>query len=458
MTKYDKKDYLKFNMKSIVSKLSPPQLIMIVFFILIIIGTALLMLPVSSSGPHSVTFLDALFTATSAICVNGLVVVDTGLTYSTFGQGIIMILIQIGGLGFMTLGVIIAIVLGKRIGLKQRLIIQQTTHSNSSSGLVKLCLYIACIAFVFEAVAVCVLTTRWMAELGLKDAFFHASFYSISAFNNAGFSIWSDSLSEFIDDPVVNLTIMGLFISGGLGYIVIVEIFRKRNWKKLTLHSKIVLVSSGALLLTGFLLIYALESMNPDTFGQLTWSERLWSGWFQSATARSAGFNTIDINSMLSSSQLVLILLMFIGASSGGTGGGIKTTTFFVLLLATFTTFRGGGQIHAFERKIPSETIMRALAVVISSLSFVFLVALLLTVTEGIHEEHFMEVLFEATSAFSTAGLSMGLTSELSSVGKCIVIVTMFIGRLGPLTLAYALAKKKRKSKLGYAEDQVLIG
>lgn len=454
----NQKTLLKINVSQMTNKISPPQFVMLVFLSLILIGTFLLALPASSQSGLSIGLVDALFTATSAVCVNGLVVVDTGSVFSTFGQVVIMILIQIGGLGFMTMGVIIAILLGKRIGLRQRLIIQQTTQSKSSSGLVKLCLYIVCIAFAFELVAVTVLTLRWMGDMSFSDALYYAIFHSISAFNNAGFALWSDSLSDFVNDPIVNLTIMWLFVSGGLGYIVIVELIRKRKWKILSLHTKIVVVSSGSLLVIGFVLVFALETLNPSTFGQLSVFERIWSGFFQSATARSAGFNTIDISSMLSASQLVLIILMFIGASSGGTGGGIKTTTFFVLILATINTFRGGGQIHAFERKISTDVIMRALAVVMSSILCVLIVALLLTVTEGIYEEHFMEVLFEATSAFSTAGLSMGLTSELTDAGKAIVTVTMFVGRLGPLTLAYALAEKKRKSKLGYPEDHVLIG
>ena len=445
-------------LNQLTNRMSPPQFIMLVFLLLIFIGTILLALPTAASSGLSVGLLDAFFTATSAVCVNGLVVVDTGSTYSVFGQIVIASLIQIGGLGFMTMGVLLAILLGKKIGLKQRLIIQHSTQSKSTSGLVKLCLYIFCIAFAFEAIAAAILTFRWAGEMGWGQAAYHAVFHSISAFNNAGFALWSDGLSSYIGDPVVNLTIITLFVAGGLGYIVIVEIFRKRSWKKLSLHSKIVLLSSGILLAVGFALLLLLESFNPETFAGLNWSERGWAAFFQSATPRSAGFNTLDINSMLSSSQLLIIILMFIGASSGGTGGGIKTTTFFVLILATVNTFRGGGQIHAFERKISIDIVMRALAVVVSSLLCVLIVSLLLTITEGMYEDHFLEVLFEATSAFSTTGLSMGLTSELTPLGKVIVAVTMFIGRLGPLTLAYALAKKKRESKLGYPEDHVLIG
>lgn len=438
--------------------MSPPQLIMLVFFTLIIIGTTLLVLPYSSSTGRSIGLLDALFTATSAICVNGLVVLDTGSVFSTFGQVIIMILIQIGGLGFMTFGVMVAIVLGKRIGLKQRMIIQQTTHSTSAQGLVKLSMYMVLIAFAFEALATIILTLRWQQDVGWGQAAYYALFHSVSAFNNAGFALWSDSLTPFVGDPIVNITIVLLFIIGGLGYIVIVDVFQKRSWKKLSLHSKVVLVGTGTLSLLGFLFIYFLESWNPSTFGQLSESEQVLAAFFQGITPRSSGFNTIDIGSMLAASQFFIIILMFIGAASGGTGGGIKINTLVVLILATIQTFRGGGQIHAFKRKIAGETVMRALAVVMSSLVVVLGVSLLLTISEGMLEEHFLEVLFEATSAFSTTGLSMGLTSELSPVGKVIVAITMFAGRLGPLTLAYALAQKKRTSKIGYAEDHILIG
>lgn len=438
--------------------LSPPQFIILIFISLIMLGTILLNLPFSSSNGESIGWINALFTATSAVCVNGLVVMDTGSSFTFFGQIVILSLIQIGGLGFMTLGVIVAIILGKRIGLRQRLLIQQTTQSPSSQGLIKLCLYIVFITLFFEVLGAIILTLCWMGEMGVEQASYYAIFHSVSAFNNAGFSLWPDSLSSYINDPVINITIIVLFVSGGIGYMVIVELFQKRSWRKFSLHTKIVLITSAVLMISGFLFILILESLNPATFGKLTYGERVAAAFFQSATPRSAGFNTIDISSMLSSSQLFLIVLMFIGASSGGTGGGIKTNTFVVLILATINTLRGGGPIHIFHKTISTNTVMRALAVVMSSITFIFIVALLLSITEGLLEEHFLEVLFEATSAFSTTGLSMGLTKDLSFLGKIIVILTMFIGRLGPLTLAYALAKKTRKTKLNYPEDHILIG
>lgn len=438
--------------------INPPQVIILVFFSLIWIGAILLMLPASIADGHSISFIDALFTATSAICVNGLVLFDTGTTFSTFGQVIIMIWIQLGGLGFMTFGVVVAIMLGKRIGLKQRLVLQQSTNAFSTGGLVKLSLYMACIALVFELLGALILTLRWYADMGWGQASYYGLFHAISAFNNAGFALWSDSLSALVGDPIVNVTIMALFVLGGLGFIVIVEIVRKRTWRKLSLHSKVVLMATAILTAVGFLVLFLLEIWNPATFGQLSGSERVLAALFQGATPRSAGFNTIEIGNMLAASQFFIIILMFIGAASGSTGGGIKVNTLFVLILATFNTFRGGGQVHAFGRRISQETIMRALAVVMSSLAAVLLIALLLTISEGLLEDHFLEILFEATSAFSTTGLSMGMTSDLSTAGKIIVAIAMFAGRLGPLTLAFALSQRKRSTRIGYPEDHVLIG
>ncbi|WP_397326760.1 TrkH family potassium uptake protein [Paenibacillus sabuli] len=454
----DLRELLERIIERLKNNTSPPQLVLFVFFVLIWIGAVLLTLPAASASGKSIGLLDALFTATSAVCVNGLIVVDTGSVFSTFGQVVIMLLIQIGGLGFMTFGVVVAIVLGKRIGLKQRLIIQQTTQSSTAQGLVKLSIYMVVIALSFELLATAILTLRWQDEMGPGQALYYGLFHAVSAFNNAGFALWSDSLTPHVGDPVVNLTIIVLFVIGGLGYIVVLELFRKRSWRKLSLHSKIVLLSSGVLSVVGFIFLLLIESWNPATFGGLNFGERMMAALFQGMAPRSAGFNTIDIASMLQTSQFLIIILMFIGAASGGTGGGIKINTFVVLVLATLQTFRGGGQVHAFGRRVDSAAVLRALAVTMSSLAFVLVTALLLTVSEGMLKEHFLEVLFEATSAFSTTGLSMGLTSDLSPAGKVILTFAMYLGRLGPLTLAFALAQKKRTSKIGYPEDNVLIG
>lgn len=437
---------------------SPHQLMIVGFAVIVFLGTILLALPLSSSTGEGIGILDALFTSTSAVCVTGLVVLDTGTDFSLFGQIVIMVLIQLGGLGFMTYGVLIALALGKKIGLKSRLLIQESTKSVSSQGLVRLAYSVFLIALFFESIVAIILTMRWYGEMELTHAIYHAIFHSVSAFNNAGFALWSDSLSSYVGDPVVNILITFLFIIGGIGFTVLLDVYHKRKWRTLSLHSKIVISTSTILSVAGFLFIFFIELLNPTTFGSLTWGERLLAAYFQGVTPRTAGFNTIDIGSMMVASQFFIIFLMFIGASTGGTGGGIKTNTFVVLVLSVWSIVRGKPDAQLFYRRISNEIILRALAVILISLGVILVVTLLLTITEHSLQREFMEVLFEATSAFGTVGLSMGLTPDLSPLGKLIIIVTMFIGRLGPLTLAFALAQKSFTTKIRYAEEKVLIG
>lgn len=438
--------------------LSPSQWMILGFAIIISIGTLLLLLPIASQSGKSLGLLNALFTSTSAVCVTGLAVVDTGQFFTHFGQIVIMLLIQIGGLGFMTYGVIIALLLGKKLGLKHRFLIQESTNSATVQGLVRLCLSIFIISFIIEVIGSLVLTLHWYSELGFIKAVYFAIFHSISAFNNAGFSLWPDNLIRYIGDPVVNIVITLLIILGGLGFIVILDLIRKRNWRTLALNSKIVLTTSAALIFAGFVVIFITEMLSPAIFSHFTWGERLWAAYFQGVSPRSAGFNTVEIGKMLAASQFFVIFLMFVGGASGSTGGGIKINTFTVLLLAVFSQIRGRSEIHIFNRRIASETVLRALSVIIISLGTVLLVAFLLTITENKAKFDFIAILYEATSAFSTTGLTMGITADLTSVGKSIILITMFIGRLGPLTLVYALSKNRKTTKIGYAEERVLIG
>ncbi|SFF34558.1 trk system potassium uptake protein TrkH [Paenibacillus algorifonticola] len=438
--------------------LTSSRIILLSFAIPILLGAILLVLPVSSSNGSSVGWLDALFTSTSAVCVTGLVVVDTGTAYSLFGQIVIMCLIQIGGLGFMTYSVLVAVVLGKKIGLKDRLLIQQSTNALSTRGVVRLSLGILAAALVIEAFGSIFLTIRWMGDMDFITAFYYGMFHSISSFNNAGFALWPDSLSRYVGDPLINGVITLLFIFGGLGFTVIIDLWKNRSWRKLSLHSKIVLSTSGILCVAGFLVIVMIEWFNPATFGSLTWSERIWAGYFQGVVTRTAGFNTIDIASMMTASQFFMIFLMFIGASSGSTGGGIKTTTFVVLLLTLISIVKGKQDVQIMHRRISQSIVMRALAVMVISVIVVIAATLLLTLSEHSLQKDFMEVLFEVTSAFGTVGLSMGMTPELSTLGKLIIILTMFIGRLGPLTLAFALSQKHSREKFRYPEEKVLIG
>ncbi|BFH68987.1 MAG: TrkH family potassium uptake protein [Paenibacillus dendritiformis] len=440
------------------TRYTSPRIIMIGFAGIIFIGAILLALPVSASSGISIGFLDALFTSTSAVCVTGLAVLDTGTDFSLFGQIVLMALIQIGGLGFMTFGVLVAILLGKKISLKERLLIQQSTNSISMQGVVRLSLGIFTTAFIIEACAATLLAARWSSEMGLKRAIYYGIFHSISSFNNAGFALWSDSLSRYVGDPLVNIVITLLFILGGIGFVVIMDIWNKRRWRTLSLNTKVVLITTGLLSLAGFLFVFVIECFNPRTFGDLSWSERLWAGYFQGVVPRTAGFNTIDIGGMMTASQLFIIFLMFIGASSGSTGGGIKTSTFAVLYLSVAMIVKGKGDLNILKRRLPHELILRALAVIVVSLSIVLTSTFLLTLTEHSLQKDFMEVLFEATSAFGTVGLSMGLTSELSPLGKTIIIMTMYIGRLGPLTLFFAISQRSSKGKFRYPEERLLIG
>ena len=438
--------------------LTSSRMILLSFAIPVILGAFLLALPVSSSSNQSIGWLNALFTSTSAVCVTGLAVIDTGTAFSLFGQIVILCLIQIGGLGFMTFSVLVAVVLGKTIGLKNRLLLQQATNTLSTQGVVKLSLGIIIVAMIIELAGAVMLTLRWMGELGFKDAAYYGVFHSVSSFNNAGFSLWSDSLSGYVGDPLVNIVITLLFILGGLGFTVMLDLFKQRSWRKLSLHSKIVLYASGALCLVGFLAIFSIESFNPRTFGDLSWNERVWAGYFQGVVTRTAGFNTIDIGSMMTASQFLMIFLMFIGASSGSTGGGIKTTTFVVLFYTLMSIVKGHQDVQIMKRRIPRSIYMRALAVTVMSVGLVMLATFALTLTEHSLQKDFMEVLFEVTSAFGTVGMSMGLTPDLSPAGKWIIIVTMFIGRLGPLTIAFALSQRVHQQKIHYPEEKVLIG
>ncbi|QQK78978.1 Ktr system potassium transporter B [Salicibibacter cibi] len=438
-------------------RFSPPQWIVFGFITLIFIGTILLALPQSSADGESVGFIDALFMAVSAVCVTGLAVLEPGGDFSYLGQTIILVLVQLGGLGFMIFGVTVAILVGKVMGMKYRLLLQPTTNTFSARGISRLAMTILLLALALEAVTVLILTIHWSGEMGWAEAAYSALFHSVMAFNNAGFTLFDNSMEDYLGDPLVNLSLSGLFIIGGLGFMVLVDLYRQRSLKKLSLHSKLVLVTSGTLLLGGFFFLFVVELFNPATEG-LSLTERLLAAYFQSATPRSAGFNTFDIGSMLVVSQFFIIVLMFIGASTGGTGGGIKTNTFAIIVLATINTFRSGHQVHAFHRKIALETVMRALAVVMSSLAWIVGTTLLLSITEGLHDVHFLTTLFDVVSGFSTTGLSMGLTEELSPIGKVIMMITMFVGRLGPLTLAYLLTYKQRPSRINYPEDKVLIG
>ncbi|MFB5663672.1 TrkH family potassium uptake protein [Alteribacillus sp. HJP-4] len=432
--------------------MSPPQTLAIGFLTAIVMGTILLLLPIATY--HPITFIDALFTSTSATTVTGLVVLDTGIDFTTFGQVVIMILIKIGGLGLMTFAILIVLVLGKRVGLKERILVQESFNQTSLGGMVRLVKLLLIFSFAMEIIATILLSFRWVPEYGWFYGIYTSLFHAISAFNNAGFSLWTNSLSSYVGDPAVNIVITFLFITGGIGFVVLHDVYYTRKFSQLSLHSKIMLTSTIIVNVIAMLFLFVLEYGNPTTLGNLTLSEKLWSSYFQAVTPRTAGFNTLDIGSMETSSIMLVLLLMFIGAGSASTGSGIKLTTFIVIVLAVVTYLKGKKEAVVFKRTISPHIISRSLAIMVISLMAVFLGVFILSITE--HTPMSL-IVFEVFSAFGTVGLSMGMTDELSEIGKLVIIILMFMGRIGPVTLAFALASSKQ-SNIRYPKGDIFTG
>jgi trk system potassium uptake protein len=434
-------------------RLSPPQLLLIIFLFFILLGTALLKLPFATTG--SINWVDALFTSTSAMTVTGLAVIDTGTAYTTFGEVIIMVLIQIGGLGIMSFAMLIYLMLGKKIGFKERLIIQHALNQTSVGGVIRLVKHLFVFSFIVEGVAMILLASEWIPEYGWGQGLYFSLFHSISAFNNAGFSLWPDSLMGYVGNPLVNFVISGLFIIGGIGFTVLTDLWYSKNIQKLSLHTKLMLVGTLIINVVAVLVIFTLEINNPKTLANLPELDKFLGAYFQAVSPRTAGFNSLDIGSMEEPTIIFIILLMFIGAGSASTGGGIKVTTFLVITFAVLSFLRQKKGIHAFRRKIDDTYIYKSLAISMISVVLIFFAMFLMTITEkGVP---FIQILFEVVSAFGTVGLSMGLTFNLTAVGKCIILFVMFVGKIGPLTLAFSLAKKGT-DKISYPKEDILTG
>ncbi|NGM83739.1 Trk family potassium uptake protein [Paenibacillus sp. 7124] len=438
-------------------KLSPPQILVIGFAVIILIGALLLMLPVSHVSGQPLGFLDALFTATSATCVTGLVVKDTGTFFTTFGQIVIMLLIQVGGLGFMSMATLFALVFRRRISLRERLVLQEAMNQSSMEGIVRLIRSVLIYSLVIEACGALLLTIRWAFDMPLGRAVFFGIFHAVSMFNNAGFDLFGGyrSLTGYAGDPVVNIVVMFLIVSGGIGFIVMSDVIDYRRKRKLSLHSKVVLSMTAALIVIGAVVLFIFEFTNSRTLGSLGWGGKIWSSFFQSVTPRTAGANTLDMTGLRQASQFFIVILMFIGASPGSTGGGIKTTTFTIMIGAVIAMLRGREDIVLFRCRLAQERVFKALTITLLALLLIVAVSMVLSTTE---DTSFLKVLFETTSAFATVGLSLGLTPDLSAAGKILICLTMFAGRLGVLTLAYALGPKKGKELYRYPEGKMIIG
>lgn len=446
--------------KKMVEKLhlDPPKTLVIGFALIITIGTFLLTLPAATANGLGLPWIDALFTATSAACVTGLVVVDTGTTFTLFGQLVILLLIQIGGLGFMTFATFFALIMRKKISLRERLILQESLNQMSIEGVVRLAKMILIFTALTELIGGILLSIRFSFDFPLGKAIYFGFFHAISNFNNAGFDLMGNfsSLTAYVDDPFVTLVVCALIVVGGIGFTVVSELYDLRHTRRLSLHTKVVLTTTSILIVAGTVVIFALEYTNPKTLGPLSLFGKSLASLFQSITTRTAGSNTLSIGDMHQSSLFFMILLMFIGASPGSTGGGIKTTTFATLVGAVIAQIKGKEDVIFFRQRILPHMIYKSLTVIMIALFTVITVTMILSVTEA--GASFQMILFEVTSAFATTGLSMGLTPHLTSIGKFLLVLTMFAGRLGPLTIAFALAQRKQKEYFRYPKGKITIG
>ncbi|MEW5735188.1 MAG: TrkH family potassium uptake protein [Thermodesulfobacteriota bacterium] len=440
------------------------------FAILILLGACILCLPGMTPPGHGISFVDALFTATSAVCVTGLVVRDTGRDFTLAGQWVILLLIQLGGLGIMTFSAVVLLMLGKRTSMAQEDLLQDIFVQSPMRRLNQLILYVVGSTLCIEAVGCALYFSAFVADHPPGHALYLSIFHSVSAFCNAGFSPFSDSLVGYRANMVVNLTTIGLIILGGIGFLVLYEVWNRyvlhlyrgqARPKILSLHTRLTLLTTAILIVVGMVFFLAIEW--DDSLVRDSLPVKLLVSLFQSVTTRTAGFNTVDMEHLTNPTLFIMIILMFIGASPGSTGGGVKTTTAAVFFSLIRTNLTGGHGVHVFNRTIPAHTMAKAMAVITASVLVVTAGGLTLMITQLgdiAHTESrglFLEYMFEAVSAFGTVGLSMGATGKMDAVGKVIIIGLMFTGRLGPLTLASALKPRKR-AKYSYSQENVMIG
>lgn len=444
---------------------TPPQVLVLGFAALILVGAFLLWLPFSHEPGKSLSIIDALFTATSAVCVTGLVVVDTATQFSWFGELVIIGLIQAGGLGIMTLSALMILLIGKRVSLKERILMQEALGSFSIAGVVRLTRNIIFTTLAIELIGALMLSIRWLFQHPPTKAFYWGFFHAISAFNNAGFDVTSESLRPFAKDPWVLFTIGLLIMLGGIGFPVLEDVWRNRRWSKLSLHSRLSIKMTLILIAIGTGLYLLVEWSNPGTFLKLPWYHKITNAWFAAVTPRTAGFESILTGSLYEFSILLTVILMFIGASPGGTGGGIKTTSFAMIILSVKSISMGREEVNLMGRRIPRDLIDKAFAITAIAMLLVVTVTSVLYITErkvllaAGSPFSALDILFEVVSAFGTVGLSTGLTGLLSGVGKVLITLTMFVGRVGPMTMAVALAQRNlNRSPLHYPEDRVMIG
>lgn len=430
------------------------------FALIILLGSLLLSLPCASQTGQSIGWFDALFTSTSAVCVTGLIVRDTATTFTLFGQIVLMCLIEVGGLGFMTFATMVFRLIGRSISLKERMLIRESMNESGTGGMDALIRWVARSAFTVQAAGALVLAVRFVPMYGGVRGAYYALFHSVSAFCNAGFDLFGNysSLTGFRADVLVNITVMALVVIGGMGFGVLRDISSVRRRGYLRLQTRIVLAAYGTLLAFGFVFVLAAEWNNPATLGGLPFGEKLLAALFQSVTLRTAGFNTINQQALHPATKLVSAALMLIGASPASTGGGVKVTTVAVIFLVVRMTVRGDSSIVVFRRGISGATVRRALAVLLIAMSIAAVDIILISLMQP--ELDFMDVVMECSSAMGTVGVSAFGSSMLNSISRILIILTMYLGRIGPLTMALVLAHRQGKihPQIDYPEGQIMIG
>lgn len=443
-------------------QIRPERVLALGFLVLILLGTLLLAMPSVTRNGRSIGLFNSLFTATSAVCVTGLVAVDTGTTFAPLGQAILLMLIQVGGLGFMVFATLGMVALGRRLSLRSRVLMRESMNTATLSGLARLTLIYGAMAIGIELFGALLLSFRFVPLYGWGKGVWFSIFHAISAFCNAGFDLFGgfSSLTGFHNDPLVLGAVSLMIILGGLGFSVMFEIIRNREgFRGLSLHTKLVLPMTGVLLALGTLFYAAVEWNNPATLGGETVPVKLLGAFFQSVTMRTAGFNSVDLGAMTGASKLFSGILMFIGASPASTGGGVKTTTIAVVLVTVWSVIRGDEDVVVMKKRLPSDLLRRALALVVISLT-VLLVTTVIVATAERDRYPFIDLLIEMASAVATVGVSSVGTPKLSIVSRTVIIPVMFFGRVGPLTLAMALAARSGKGGRGikYPEEKLMIG
>ena len=442
---------------SIFKKLSHSQILAGGFFIIILIGAVILNMGFSSAKGESIGFLDALFTSTSSVCVTGLIVADTGTYWSNFGKLVIMVLIQIGGLGFMTIGTLGVLISGEKLSYSNKLLIQDSLSHEKTSGIIKFCKRIVLVSLFIEFVGAICLSFAFVPEFGLVKGLWYGIFHSVTAFCNAGFDIMGNfsSLTAYFNNPIVNISIMLLIILGGLGFSTIFDINRKRAFKKFRLNTKIILITTAILIVIPTFLFFIFEMNNPKTLGNMNLGEKILASLFQVVSPRTAGYNTIELSQMYDSTKFLTIILMFIGGAPASTAGGLKITTFAIIIISVYCLFKQRSEIEVFGRTIPFKNLNKALVSLVIGFTLIITGTMIILSNSDFD---FLTVLYEVTSAYATVGLTLGITTKLNAVCKITLIILMFMGRVGSLTVLYSFIKTDSKKKYKYPKEEINIG